>query len=457
MNKQDNYTYEEVLELTKQGVEIWRRVVIDDIVFDYEVSNLGRIKSLKSNLAGGKRIGYGSLNDRYMYKGLYYTDENGNKKCKQYQIHRLVAITFIPNLDNKPYVDHISTDRINNKVNNLRWVTQQENMNNSNTIKNKSKAQKGRICRKLTDEEKYPYVTEEDTLVEKWKPIKGYEGIYEISDMGRIKGLGFKKDKSSKRFKKGLLQVSINKSGYQSVNLTDRSSKVKTHLVHQLVAKHFVNNPNNYNIVDHINTNKADNRHFNLKWVTQLENINNDKTKGKMIIPVIVLDKNGSIISNGLGIVETAKNIGVSNDFLTNLLKSHKPYKAGVSNGGKNIDLLRSLNGIRAYYIFEYDEEKVLKEIAEDKISCSYCIGDLTYIHPEGVVSKPMSGKKLAKELGVSEGFVRKLRDSKKPYKAPSKCNATISKEHLEHLQTLEGIRIMYYEDYLKEQNQQDK
>lgn len=60
MNKQDNYIYEEVLELTKQGVEVWRRVVIDDIVFDYEVSNLGRIKSLKWR-GRGKEVGYGSL------------------------------------------------------------------------------------------------------------------------------------------------------------------------------------------------------------------------------------------------------------------------------------------------------------------------------------------------------------------------------------------------------------
>lgn len=69
MNNQDNYSYEEVLELTKQGIEIWRRIVIDDIVFDYEVSNLGRVKSLKSGRGIGKdrRIGYGVLDKNIGY------------------------------------------------------------------------------------------------------------------------------------------------------------------------------------------------------------------------------------------------------------------------------------------------------------------------------------------------------------------------------------------------------
>lgn len=134
MNGQDNYSYEEILELTKQGVEIWRRVVVDDIVFDYEVSNLGRIKSLRWN-GRGEEVGYGSLRKEngYMEKQLYYTNKNGKKKHKTYRIHRLVAIMFINNPNNKPYVGHISTDKTNNKVDNLRWATHQENMNNDKT------------------------------------------------------------------------------------------------------------------------------------------------------------------------------------------------------------------------------------------------------------------------------------------------------------------------------------
>lgn len=449
MNGQDNYSYEEVLELTKQGIEIWRRVVIDDITFDYEVSNLGRIKSLKWN-GSGKEVGYGSLNKNsgYMRKDLSYTDKNGNKKQKTYYVHRLVAMMFIDNPDNKLFIDHKNTDKANNRVDNLRWVTYKENMNNDTTKKNMSKAQKSKTQRKLTDEEKYPYVTEKDILIEEWKQIKGYEGIYEISNMGRVRGLGSKS-------KKGLLQPYIYKFGYQEVQLRDRNGNRKTHRIHQLVAKHFIDNPNNCNIVDHINTNRADNRHFNLRWTTQQGNINNDKTREKLTEastkPVIVLDRNGNIISNGLGVCETAKKIGISDYALLKLLKSHKPYIAKINSGGSgNINLLRLLNGARAYYIYEYNEEEVLREIAEDKMDYSYCMGDLVCVYPDGRISKPMSGNKLAKELGIGEATVRKIRDSKEPFVISI---TGTSKEQLKRLKTLEGVRIMYYEDYLKEQN----
>lgn len=54
--------------------------------------------------------------------------ENGYKE--RYLIHRLVAMYFVPNPENKPYVDHINTDRTDNRPENLRWVSAKENMNN---------------------------------------------------------------------------------------------------------------------------------------------------------------------------------------------------------------------------------------------------------------------------------------------------------------------------------------
>lgn len=114
----------------------------------YQVSNLGRVKSLERTVkhsSGGdkivkERILKGSCNNNgYVIISL---NKNGNKKS--FAIHNLVAKAFIPNEDNKPYVDHIDTNKTNNKVDNLRWVTEKENSNNELTRKHISKNRKGK-------------------------------------------------------------------------------------------------------------------------------------------------------------------------------------------------------------------------------------------------------------------------------------------------------------------------
>ena len=90
----------------------------------YEVSNLGRVK------CNGKIV------EPYM-NGKYL-------KISTFGIHRAVAELFVPNPENKPCVDHINTDRLDNRAENLRWVTTKENSNNPLTRKHKSASMKGR-------------------------------------------------------------------------------------------------------------------------------------------------------------------------------------------------------------------------------------------------------------------------------------------------------------------------
>lgn len=110
-------------------------------------------------------------------------------------------------------------------------------------------------------------------MEEIWKDIEGYEGLYQVSNLGNVKSLDCRvnfKDNSQnyKRLKKGkILKKTINTKGYYYVNLS-KQSKVKNIKIHRLVANAFVSNPNNYNIVNHIDGNKLNNRFDNLEWCT---------------------------------------------------------------------------------------------------------------------------------------------------------------------------------------------
>lgn len=109
--------------------EIWKPVVGYENL--YEVSNMGFIRSLKRQTISKRNIvrNWESkpikviINPRgYAVVNLYL-----NRKMKQYRIHRLVAISFIPNPHNKPYVNHLDGVKSNNNINNLEWCTSQEN------------------------------------------------------------------------------------------------------------------------------------------------------------------------------------------------------------------------------------------------------------------------------------------------------------------------------------------
>lgn len=100
----------------------------------YEVSNLGRVKI-----------------NGVITKPL--THSMGYKCIGGFLVHRAVAELFIPNPENKPFVDHIDTNRVNNHINNLRWVTNKENCNNPFTLQHRSDVMKGKNKGKTRSEE----------------------------------------------------------------------------------------------------------------------------------------------------------------------------------------------------------------------------------------------------------------------------------------------------------------
>lgn len=147
-------------------------------------------------------------------------------------------------------------------------------------------------------------------MQEIWRDIKGYEGIYQVSNQGRVKSLDridysghqrkgkllklvkthYKRTESTGKYGDGYLIVSLGKEG-----------KRKRQYVQRLVAEAFIPNddPENKTTVDHINENKTDNRVENLEWVSTQENINRNHRSGshtkQRSVRVTILDT-GEII-----------------------------------------------------------------------------------------------------------------------------------------------------------------
>lgn len=118
--------------------EIWKDV--PGYEGRYRVSSWGRVMSMNFEGRCGPRLLKGVINTN----GYRVVDLYKQLKPQKWLVHRLVAIAFIPNPDNKPMIDHIDTVRTNNRVENLRWCTLTENQNNPITLMKFSQTSRGR-------------------------------------------------------------------------------------------------------------------------------------------------------------------------------------------------------------------------------------------------------------------------------------------------------------------------
>lgn len=151
-------------------------------------------------------------------------------------------------------------------------------------------------------------------MTEIYKDIKGYEGLYQVSNLGNVKSLNYNKTGKEKT-----LIPHITGSGYLSISLGRKYRQY----IHRLVAEAFIPNPNNLETVNHKDENKQNNSVQNLEWMTNKENVQYSKaTKIKC------LDLKTKEITYYSSIRDTAKSFHtIHRAILYSLHKAKIPYK----------------------------------------------------------------------------------------------------------------------------------
>lgn len=196
--------------------------------------------------------------------------------------------------------------------------------------------------------------------IEVWKDIYGWEGLYQVSNLGRIRSLdrlAYRSCNGNKFVKGRLLILQHDKDGYATAHFRDATtSRNKRLKVHRLVAGAFIPNPDGKDQVDHINGIRNDNRVENLRWCTCKENLNfpiartnnsrstkesynrfpelrklRAKTLGATGKIKVLVKRNGIVVGSFCSQKEAAKKIGYSpgaiSAFMSGKLKMPKGFE----------------------------------------------------------------------------------------------------------------------------------
>lgn len=137
-----------------------------------------------------------------------------------------------------------------------------------------------------------------------WKDIKGYEGLYQISNLGRVKSLG---NGNSNKSKLKIMKTTLNHKGYPMISLC-KDGVSKKFSVHRLVAEAFIPNPDNLPQVNHIDEVKTNNRIDNLEWCTAEYNVKYGTRTAKTSKPILQITLENKII-NLWGSIRSVENI----------------------------------------------------------------------------------------------------------------------------------------------------
>lgn len=168
-------------------------------------------------------------------------------------------------------------------------------------------------------------------MTEIWKTVKGYEGLYEVSNLGNVRSL----DYHNWGVVRNLTPV-MDCYGCMRVCLC-KNNKQRNGLVHRMVAQAFLENPLELPQINHINENKSDNRVENLEWCDCLHN-NNHGTRNERISKskrntkckkVIQMDLQGNFIREWVSLNEIMRVLGFNAAFVARCCHGVKPTAYG--------------------------------------------------------------------------------------------------------------------------------
>ena len=367
-------------------VEEWRP--IQDFP-NYNVSNLGNIKNI--------------TNDKMLnpcVKGGYYHISLVNDTNKQnFKVHRLIALAFIENPENKSDVNHKDKNKLNNHLSNLEWMTRRENnihrcqgvkiTCNKNKVLYRIDKESNEILEKYNSIElagewafkngytktvhngrnaigncvnglskvaykfKWEYEKKDTLENEIWKQvvlenIDMKDKTYFVSNLGRFKNSS------------GIIMENykVNENGYIRVYIYN-----KTYALHRLVALAFIQNPENKQQVNHVDGNKLNNSVENLEWTTCSENnlhkfkigLGNSYTR-----KITQYDLEMNKINDFNSIVEAAKQLNIGKGTISGVLTNYRKTAGGFVfkyADDTNIDFSKkiTINKNRGRQVGQYD------------------------------------------------------------------------------------------------------
>jgi len=290
----------------------------------YQVSNYGNVQRLTTKAGNYKPH---LIKPTKTHSGLRI------HLCKDnytigYMLDRIVAQSFVKNKQNKEFVYHKDGNIMNNYSLNLLWVSEKDAIT---------------LCIEKEDKD------------EMWKDITGFENLYRVSSLGRVKSL----PRIIKTYNGGvfLLQDMIIKQflhdGYPQVRLC-KEGKMYSFSVHRLVATAFVSNPLLLPEVNHKDEIKSHNVPSNLEWCTKAYNIKYGTRTFRTSKPVDMYDLNGNYIKTFMSIHKASEETNIPTANIGNCAREAELID---SKGSKY--KVRTAGG----YIWKYADKKKLQHL----------------------------------------------------------------------------------------------